>query len=64
LTVRYFSGAWWYGACLTSNLNGFWYPASSSDANNNAPNSKGVVWREWRGFQYSLKATTMKVTRS
>jgi len=43
-------------------LNGVWYPAGPLDVDN-APHAKGVVWREWRGHHYSLKATAIKVTR-
>lgn len=45
-------GAWWYADCHLSNLNGLY-------GNNN--HSRGVNWETWRGHQYSLKESTMKV---
>jgi len=55
-------GAWWYQSCHSSNLNGVWYPANSSGGDN-APYAKGITWNHWKGTLYSLKTTTMKVTR-
>jgi len=48
-------GAWWYGACHDSNLNGAYLggPYTSS--------IKGIVWEYWRGDYYSLKKVTMKL---
>lgn len=49
-----YKGAWWYGHdhCHDSNLNGEF-------ANNS--HGKGINWKSWKGYQYSLKETTMKV---
>ena len=47
-----FRGAWWYGACHHSNLNGEY---------NNTQNGHGVNWYHWLGFTYSLKFTEMKI---
>lgn len=50
-----FKGAWWYGACHDSNLNGVYHhgPYSSS--------ADGVVWETWKGDQYSVKRAEMKI---
>ena len=52
-----FNGAWWYNSpCLQSNLNGLYLYGDA-----NPPDGESVVWYEWRGFKYSLKATEMKM---
>ncbi|KAL5006312.1 hypothetical protein ScPMuIL_015118 [Solemya velum] len=52
-------GAWWYVSCSFSNLNGVYHHhgehiTSALD---------GVFWRHWRGYDYSLRSTTMSVRR-
>ena len=48
-------GAWWYGGCHQSNLNGLYHdrPHSSEGA--------GVQWTIWKGYHYSLKRAEMKI---
>ena len=48
---RYRAG-WWYEQCHNSNLNGLYKDSSYG---------KGVNWRTWRGYRYSLKFTEMKI---
>ena len=49
-----YKGAWWYTACHSSNLNGFYYyGAHKSDTD-------GVNWGTWRGYYYSFKRAEMK----
>ncbi|XP_022107429.1 ficolin-2-like [Acanthaster planci] len=50
-----FTGAWWYTSCHSSNLNGL-YLSGETDVY-----AKGVVWRYWKGYYYSLKRTEMKI---
>ena len=49
------NGAWWYKACHGSNLNGLYLEGSHSSY------ADGVNWNSFRGFEYSLKRTEMKV---
>eukprot|EP00058_Branchiostoma_floridae_P016453 XP_002601941.1 hypothetical protein BRAFLDRAFT_86425 [Branchiostoma floridae] len=57
---RYGQGGWWYLACLRSGLNGQ-YLGNCDDSWRSCPNSQGVVWYDWRGRWYSLKAVSMKI---
>ncbi|XP_071951901.1 uncharacterized protein [Antedon mediterranea] len=52
-----YSGAWWYESCHFTNLNGVYLNAPGSEY------AKGVVWRQWRGYEYSLKFVEMKIRR-
>ena len=47
-------GAWWYDTCHHSNLNGD-YSATGT--------VKAVNWGGFRGYNYSLKRTEMKLRR-
>ena len=53
--AQQFKGAWWYRHCLNSNLNGLYLNGWHSSFGN------GVNWEPFRGYQYSLKRTEMKV---
>ena len=48
-------GSWWYKDCHISNLNGLYLAGSDTTW------AKGVNWKPWRGYTYSLKTTTMKI---
>jgi len=56
--VKY-RGAWWYGGpgrgCHQTNLNGL-YLRGRNDLW-----AKGVVWKHWTGYRYSLRFTEMKI---
>ncbi|KAM9383900.1 angiopoietin-2b [Pholidichthys leucotaenia] len=50
------SGGWWFEACGPSNLNGIYYPASSSVVRYN-----GIKWYYWKGPNLMATMTTMMV---
>jgi ficolin len=55
--ASYFHGAWWYGACHHSNLNGRYYPYPGSHPNNYAD---GADWLTFKGHFQSAKKVSMK----
>ena len=50
-----YKGAWWYIDCHDSNLNAQYLRGHHTSF------SAGVEWDHWRGTQYSLKKTEMKI---
>uniref|UniRef100_A0A3Q4AC04 Fibrinogen C-terminal domain-containing protein n=1 Tax=Mola mola TaxID=94237 RepID=A0A3Q4AC04_MOLML len=50
------SGGWWFEACGPSNLNGIYYPSSSSVVRYN-----GIKWYYWKGPNFMATMTTMMV---
>ncbi|XP_078364720.1 uncharacterized protein LOC144649139 [Oculina patagonica] len=49
-------GAWWYTNCHYSNLNGIYRLENRSFREGD-----GVNWYHWKGYEYSLKRTEMKI---
>jgi len=47
-----YNGAWWYGSCYNSNLNGRYSPGDTDPS--------VIIWCDWRN-NYCLNATTMKI---
>ena len=51
-----YKGAWWYNKCHHSNLN------SVYSSNGTVPKiSVGLIWRHWKGYEYSYKRVVMKI---
>ena len=48
-------GAWWYNVCHQTNPNGHNYNSKS------APNSEGIIYRDWKGFNHSMKSIRMAI---
>ncbi|KAM3914910.1 ficolin-1-like [Leptodactylus fuscus] len=53
-----FKGAWWYGGCHNSNLNGQYLRG------NHKSYADGVNWESGRGDKHSYKITEMKIRKS
>jgi len=53
-----YRGAWWYSDCHNSNLNGEyrWYGET-------VPYARGVIWKTYKDYYYSMKSVEMKVRR-
>ncbi|XP_052066542.1 ficolin-2-like isoform X3 [Mytilus californianus] len=55
--ATYYSGAWWFNTCVTSNLNGQYFLKTPKGYH------QGVYWRSWKGYNYSLKGSLMMMRR-
>ena len=51
-----YHGAWWYTACHSSNLNGYYYQKGE-----NVSYARGIIWYHWKGYYESYKTATMKI---
>ena len=49
-----YHGAWWYGNCYYSNLNGKYFKGGLQ-------HRIGIVWSHWKNNFYSLKRVNMKI---
>ncbi|XP_049542160.1 ficolin-2-like [Anopheles darlingi] len=50
-----YTGAWWYGSCHRSNLNGKYLQGETHEY------ATGMVWYSFRGYHYSLKSAKMMI---
>ena len=46
-------GAWWYGNCHHSNLNGLYL--------NGKTDTRGMAWYHWKKAHYSVKRSEMRI---
>jgi ficolin len=54
--AQVYPGAWWYHGCITSLLNGEYFPDGKP-----AKAHTGIYWRHWRGPNVSLKGSKMMI---
>lgn len=55
-------GGWWYNRCHSANLNGRYYIGGAyTKKMTRHGTDDGVVWMNWKGSWYSLKAISMKI---
>ena len=53
--ATYYKGGWWFNRCMCSHLNA---PYSSTAS---VAGAGGILWSQWRGWDYSFKETAMMI---
>ncbi|XP_078694219.1 fibrinogen C domain-containing protein 1-like [Branchiostoma floridae x Branchiostoma belcheri] len=56
--AQWYGGGWWYETCAHSALNGAYFQPEDYHG---ADTGRGIYWMNWKGWDYSLKATKMMV---
>ena len=54
-------GGWWYYYCAYAHLNGVFYRGKYSPSPSGFYD--GIYWKDWTGFDYSLKYVSMTLYR-
>ena len=56
--AKTFKSGWWHGKCHKSSLNGLYLNGNDKDPNHFAA---GITWHSWKGYEYSLSKSEMKI---
>ncbi len=54
--ARLHGGGWWFRYCSRGHLNGKYLAKGQPTTG-----TQGIIWYYWKGFEYSLKHTEMKI---